>query len=91
MKLYEYLWKHRVHGRDLAKKIGIHPVTMSRLSNRKESPTLLTALLLNHASGGRMGFDDLLSTEDAKKLAETIAAMETSDYESNSSHTSAKS
>ena len=63
MELFEYIFKKKIKGWELAKKIGVTPNTVVTMKTRKTSCNLLTALKLNKLSCGKVTFEELLSKE----------------------------
>jgi hypothetical protein len=76
MELYEYLWRNHVRGSAFAKKIGVHYQTVAFLANRKQSPSLLNAVIINEESGGQVSFEEMLDKDDTKALAKHRAVAE---------------
>jgi transcriptional regulator with XRE-family HTH domain len=68
VELYQYLWENKVTQIDFAKKIKISLPSLSTLTRKHRSPSLITALNIVKASKGKVKLDDLISEKDKKKL-----------------------
>jgi len=63
MELFEFIFRKKIRGCDLAKKVGVTPNTIVCMKTRKTSCNLITALKLHKLSGGKITFEELLSKE----------------------------
>jgi DNA-binding XRE family transcriptional regulator len=70
MELYKWFWVRRVRGTDFAQTIGVTAQSVSNLSNRRYTPTLLTALKIYKATNGEVTPEELLNPDELKELNE---------------------
>ena len=64
MKLDEYLFRTRMLQKELALKCNCHWLTMSRIVNRKQRPSLRVAHAIVRETGGIVTYDDLMNNRE---------------------------
>lgn len=68
MNLEEYLWRTRKTYRMFAEETTSSTQGMTQYVNKRHSPSLLTAMKIYAASGGKVSLIELMSTSDMKEL-----------------------
>lgn len=68
MKLLIYLKKNKISMRELAKRVGVTPATISKIVNQEMSPSLKTATKILCITGDDIDFLDLCSIRDMEEL-----------------------
>lgn len=63
MELFEFMYKRKLAGYKIAKRIGVTANTIVALKTRKTSCPLMTALKLNRLSNGQITLEEMLSRE----------------------------
>ena len=63
MEFYDFLYKKRIKGIDIAEQLNCTTNTIVNLKLRKTNCTLLNALKINRISNGRVTFEELLCKE----------------------------
>jgi len=66
MELYQYIFKNNITQKNLAKDLGVSPLTVHFIVRRKSSPSLKVALALEKLTKGKVSLEELLSESDLK-------------------------
>lgn len=68
MDLDEYLWKNKIRGTKFAKLMDANPNQVSMYVHKKQTPSLLMAAKIVHASEGKISYEELLKPQDKESL-----------------------
>lgn len=68
MELDYYLWKRKIRHKKFAENIGIATHTLSKLVNKKTSPTLATALKIYFETKGEVSLLEMLKPDEREIL-----------------------
>ena len=69
MELAYYLLESNLLQKDLAKRIGILPTSLSPIRNKKRSPSLIVAMKIHFETNGAVSLYELLSPKDKKEIS----------------------
>jgi len=67
MDLDYYLWKNKIKFKDFARKLGIDPSHVSKLVQKKTTPSLIVAMKIHEESKGKIPFEEMISFSDKLK------------------------
>ena len=68
MDLDYYLWSNGITQKEFAKKIGMAPHSLNLIVNKKNAPTLLSAINIHRATKGEVTYEEMLKDSDKGKL-----------------------
>lgn len=77
MELAYYLLESNVLQKDLAKRVGILPTSLSPITNKKRSPSLIVAMRIYCETNGVVSLYELLSPKDKKKISKKYGFVTT--------------
>lgn len=66
MELFSWMKRNRITGKQMAKDLKVSEPTISNVSSKKTSPSLLLALKIKFYTRGEIIFEHLLDDDDAK-------------------------
>lgn len=72
MELKEYCFRNERTLKEISDNTKITCQQLTKYNRRKQTPNLLTAMLLHHETGGEVGFEELLSSKDLEKFKELV-------------------
>lgn len=64
MDLGYFIYSHKVTLKAIAEKYSLNRSTINNLKQRRQSPTLLTAMKLKHAANDEISYEEMLSHSD---------------------------